>query len=259
MRTYELTDPFVDNLGGNLQDRVRRAIERDIASGRFSAGDRLPAERDIAKALDVSLAPVRAALEQLAQRSVIVRRQGKGTFVAQQRVQYRLESWHSCTEDLRNQGIAFEVKVLALRDETVPDDVAASLDIQLGEAALHVVRLITISRTPAIMMDSWTRGVAAASVGDEDWFEAGGSLYRALANRGIELTSVDTSIEVSFTGEAESALFGVAYATPLLQVGGVARCSDGPREWSRLKYLSEMFSLNIHRNIDRPSPAPTNR
>ncbi len=259
MKTYGLSVPLVDNLGGNLRDRVRRAIERDIESGRYSAGDLLPAERDIAQALDVSVAPVRAALDQLAQRSLIVRRQGKGTFVSQQRVPYRLENWRSCTGDLRDQGIAFEVSVLALGDEAVPDEVAASLGTQPGETALHVARLVTIDRTPAILMDSWTRGVPAASLDDEDSLAAGGSLYRALANQGIEFTSVDTTIEVGFTDDVESAVFGVAYATPFLQVCGVARCSDGPREWSRLKYLSEIFSLSFNRIIDQPSPSATNR
>lgn len=241
-------------VGGTLQDRVRRSIQRDIESGKYAPGDRLLAEREIAESMGVSVVPVRAALDQLAQRSIVVRRQGKGTFVNDQRVQYRLESWKSCTEDLREQGIEFGVRVLTLADEVPPAHVADALEIDPQAEAVHLLRIIVIKDKPAILMASWTRGITASSIGSAEDFAAGRSLYHALAEEGITLVEADTTIDVNLTGEFESAVLEVPYATPVLQVTGVAHCEDGPREWSRLTYLGSLFSLRNKRVIGS-SPA----
>lgn len=249
MTEEDVSKLFFEGHGATLQDRVRRAIAADINSGKYLPGDQLPAEKDICVALGVSLSPVRGALEQLAQRGVVVRRQGKGTFVRDKRVQYRLESWQSCTDDLRNQGISFTTRVLTLADSVAPEEIRTALALSKGEEAFHLTRLIVVHGRPAIILDSWTRGVSAESIGGDVDFEAGDSLYRALSRLGIRLMSADTAIEIAFAGEPESALLDVSYATPLLQVTGVAMSTDGPREWSRLKYLGEAFSLNMRREI----------
>lgn len=234
---------------GTLQDRVRRAIAQDIETGKYAPGDRLPAEKELASKLGVSLAPVRAALDQLAQRSVIVRVQGKGTFVNDSRVQYRLESWRSCTVDLREQGIDFEVQVLTLEEAPVPEAIAKELGIAPGSPALHLARVIRIKGKSAIFLDSWTPMLSVSEAGDAADFEAGKSLYGAMAAKGAAVTSADTAIDINFSGENDSVIFDVPYATPLLQVTGVAYADKKVVEWSRLQYLGEMFSLKIRNHM----------
>lgn len=67
-------------------DRTARAVERQIETlvleGVLRAGERLPGERDLARALDVSRPIVREALAALEQRRLLTSRHGGGTFVA---------------------------------------------------------------------------------------------------------------------------------------------------------------------------------
>ncbi|TAM66979.1 MAG: GntR family transcriptional regulator [Microbacteriaceae bacterium] len=240
----------VAGMGDNLQDRARRAIVSDIEAGTYEPGERLPAEKELAAQLGVSLAPVRGALDQLAQRGTVVRRQGSGTYVSERGVRYRLESWQSCTDDLKNQGIEFDTQVLVCDTDVPPSEVADALHLQQGESAFHLVRLVYLRNEPGILLDSWTRDIDPSAFGDGAFFENGRSLYGELADQGMPIMSADTSIEICFTDELESSLFDLPYASPLLQVTGVANSRLGPTEWSRLRYNAPIFSLNMHREFE---------
>jgi GntR family transcriptional regulator, transcriptional repressor for pyruvate dehydrogenase complex len=63
-------------------DEVVRQIENFILEGVLNVGDRLPAERELARQFDVSRPILRDALKALEQRGLIVTRHGGGTFVA---------------------------------------------------------------------------------------------------------------------------------------------------------------------------------
>lgn len=58
-------------------------IEDLIASGKLSAGERIPAERDLAEKFGVSRNTVREAIKALSEKAVVVSRRGAGTFVAE--------------------------------------------------------------------------------------------------------------------------------------------------------------------------------
>lgn len=73
--------------------RVCRMIEEEIASGRINPGDRLPSELELTQALPTSLGTVQKALQALAERGIVLREQGKGTFIAEARVD-ESKLWH---------------------------------------------------------------------------------------------------------------------------------------------------------------------
>jgi DNA-binding FadR family transcriptional regulator len=63
------------------REAIARAIRDDILRGRYRPGERLPSERELARALEVSRASVREALAALQLRGVVETRAGAGTFV----------------------------------------------------------------------------------------------------------------------------------------------------------------------------------
>lgn len=65
----------------NLSDQVAEQIEGMIQSGEFQPGDRLPAERQLSRQLEVSRPSLREALKKLASQGLLHSRQGGGTFV----------------------------------------------------------------------------------------------------------------------------------------------------------------------------------
>lgn len=67
---------------GGLPNRVKKQLFEMISSGRLGPGDRLPAERELARQLGVSRNVVREALRSLVDMNILEARQGAGVFVA---------------------------------------------------------------------------------------------------------------------------------------------------------------------------------
>src|SRR5262245_11002762 len=63
--------------------RLADAIAQRIASGELAAGDRLPPQRDIARAVGLNVTTVTRAFSSLQQRGLVEARRGRGTLVAQ--------------------------------------------------------------------------------------------------------------------------------------------------------------------------------
>ena len=69
---------------GSLYQQIVDGIKLEVATGRLSSGDELPSFRVLAGQLLVSLITVKRAYEELEREGIIYRRQGRGTFVAEQ-------------------------------------------------------------------------------------------------------------------------------------------------------------------------------
>jgi GntR family transcriptional regulator len=80
----QLLKPIVDAGAGAvpLYRQVKSALLRLLESGQLGPGETLPNESQIAKALQVSIGTLRKAVDELVHEHILVRRQGKGTFVA---------------------------------------------------------------------------------------------------------------------------------------------------------------------------------
>src|SRR3954467_5477373 len=65
-----------------LYKEVEREIMQCLARGEWKPGDRLPSEPELARRLGVAVFTLRAGIQKLVESGILLRRQGKGTFVA---------------------------------------------------------------------------------------------------------------------------------------------------------------------------------
>src|ERR1700712_4199540 len=75
-----------------LYRQIKLLITRSLEEGEWKPGEAIPAETDLAARYRVSQGTVRKAIDELATENLVVRRQGKGTFVAthaEEKLQYR--------------------------------------------------------------------------------------------------------------------------------------------------------------------------
>src|SRR6201982_2437908 len=78
--------------GVALWRQVADGIERGIANGTYSAGEKLPGETEIAETYRVNRHTVRRALATLAERGLVRAERGSGTYVEAARIAYPLRS-----------------------------------------------------------------------------------------------------------------------------------------------------------------------
>ena len=76
-----------------LYQQIKRLITGSLESGEWKPGEAIPSEVELAGRYGVSQGTVRKAIDELAGENLLVRRQGKGTFVAthsEPRFQFRI-------------------------------------------------------------------------------------------------------------------------------------------------------------------------
>ncbi len=100
-----------------LSDTIYGLLLEEIMAGRFSAGDRLPTENQLAQRFRVSRPVVREALQRLQSDGVVMSRQGSGTYV-QRSPSHRvaeLTSQHTLHEVLQVMELRMALEALAAR------------------------------------------------------------------------------------------------------------------------------------------------
>ncbi len=68
--------------GISLYKRIKIEVTRMLSSGDISSNDPLPTEKQLAARFDVSIGTVRRAMDDLVAEHIVVRQQGRGTFLA---------------------------------------------------------------------------------------------------------------------------------------------------------------------------------
>lgn len=231
----------LDRQHGTLQQQVRQLLSERITHGVYSAGDRLPTEKELAEEFGISLAPVRGALDQLASIGMIDRRPGSGTYVNDHPIPYRMESWISCTSELRRQGVAFTTDVIhygtvALEEREISD----VLRLDLNEV-FSLKRVVRIDGRPGIYMTSYMAAEVGRHMPPVEYFAENGSLYAHLKLAGIELLFAQVAFGAHFMDDEEARLMETAFGSLSLEVEGLALGPAGPVEYSRLVYGNHHF------------------
>ena len=123
---------------------------------------------------------LRQALRRLEDDGLLSQQPGRGTFVAEPKVAYQLDSLRGLAEDLRAQGQPVTTEIIGQQLRRPPAWAAA----QLGEQeALRLERLRLVAGRPAVHQLSWVRAPVGPALAAEDLSAT--SLYAAIAAHGV--------------------------------------------------------------------------
>jgi GntR family transcriptional regulator len=220
-----------------LYRQIKALITRSLEAGDWRPGEAIPSEVELAQRFKVSQGTVRKAIDELATDNLLVRRQGKGTFVAthaEARVQYRF------LRLVPDDGSAERMtrRFLDCRRLRAPADVARALDLTSGDAVVEVRRLLHFRQRPVVLDDLWLPGALFRGLTAERLAEWRGPLYGLFESEfGVSMIRAEEKIRAVAADEATAALLGVAVAAPLLSVERVAfTYGDRPVELRRGLY-----------------------
>src|SRR5919205_2717847 len=114
-----------------LYHQAARVLEEAIEDGRLPRGSKLDSELDLADQLGISRPTMRAAIKQLVDKGLVIRRRGIGTTVAPKPVR-RAVALTSLYDDLREAGREPRTRVLALEEAPCPPEIAEHLGLEPG-------------------------------------------------------------------------------------------------------------------------------
>lgn len=226
-----------------LYQQIKGLILQSLQAGEWRPGELIPSEMELAARFKVSQGTVRKAIDELAAENLVMRRQGKGTFVAThaaQQVQYRFLKLHPDTGDLQKEGRA-QRSILECKRVRASAEVARLLQLKSGDAVIQARRVLTLSGTPTIVEDIWLPGQAFKGLTAEQMGSYQGPTYAMFELEfGVRMVRADEKIRAVLPDEEQARLLQVDLSTPLLSVERIAYTyNDIPMELRRGTYRTD--------------------
>jgi GntR family transcriptional regulator len=201
-----------------LYQQIKALLTRSLQAGEWKPGEAIPSEVELAARFKVSQGTVRKAIDELATENLLVRRQGKGTFVAthaEERTQYRF--LRLVPDDGTAAGL--QRRLLDCRRMRAPAEVARLLDLKGGEAAVQVRRLLLAAGKPVVFDDIWLPGTQFKGLTAELLAESRGPMYGLFESAfGVRMIRAEERLRAVAAGSEDAELLQVAAGSPLLLV-----------------------------------------
>lgn len=226
-----------------LYQQIKALLVKSLQAGEWQPGQAIPSEMELAARFRVSQGTVRKAIDEMATENLLVRRQGKGTFVAthaEQATRYRF------LRLMPDDGSAAPLhrRLLECRRMRAPAEVARLLLLKAAEPAVQVRRLLLDgdgdAARPVVLDDLWLPGALFKGLSAERLAGWRGPMYRLFeAEFAVQMIRAEEKIRAVAAGADEAALLGVAVGVPLLSVERLSfTYGDRPVELRRGLYLT---------------------
>ncbi|HET6600091.1 MAG TPA: GntR family transcriptional regulator [Burkholderiaceae bacterium] len=204
--------------GMPLYRAVKRSLLRAIESGSCPPGETLPSETDIAAAMGVSIGTLRRAVDELAAEHILVRRQGRGTFVATHGTdRFLFQFFHVERADgLREVPLVDLVSFERLRAD---DEPAQALELQPGEPVIQIENRLRLQGS-AVIYDLLTLPATLFKGLTEKRFrERTGTIYQLYqSDFGITVVRARERARAAAADRTVARILGVAPGMPVIQV-----------------------------------------
>jgi len=215
--------------------QIKSLLERSLENGEWAPAEAIPSEHDLARRFGVSQGTVRKAIQALATDNLVVRRQGKGTFVATH-TEEKSSSFRFLR--IRRNDSVDEYpgsRLLDVRRAKASAQVARRLDLKAGDGVILLRRILEFGGAPVVLDDitlpaGLFRGLTKAK------FETyRGSMYGFFETEfGVRILSAEEKLRAVAADRTTARLLRVATGTPLLAVDRITLTyGDRPVEWRR--------------------------
>lgn len=220
-----------------LYRQIKSLLLQRLESGEWRPGEAIPSESELAIRFNVSQGTVRKAIDEMAAENLLLRRQGKGTFVASHddpRAFFRFLRLVPLAGGIEQ---AQSVPLECWRAKSGPE-VARMLELNIGDPINIVRRLLKFSGKPVVVDEIYLPGSIFGTVTLDMLRDYQGSLYSFFEHQfGVRMIRAEERLRAVPADRASAELLKVAEGSPLLSVERVSfSYADKPVEWRRGLY-----------------------
>ena len=214
-------------------EEVKQKITEDLVRGRYPIGQALPAEKDLSKELDVSIGTLRKAVDELVAEGIVVRRQGRGTYVAEHDLKRLLYYFFHVVKHDADKKINPRVELVSLVSALASREEASKLQIKEGASVWRLVNCLYLD-DQCVMIDHITLDTKRfMNLTRVDFINREGSIYH-LYQMKYSQTVVRSSerLRAGLAGKQYSEWLGLKPDSPVLIIRRIALgIQDEPLEW----------------------------
>ncbi len=231
-----------------LYIQVKNLLIKRLVSGDWRPGQVLPSEIKLADEFNVSQGTVRKALDEMASINLVVRRQGKGTYVAAHTPHRALfHFFHLVGED--GSRVLPESRVLGTRYRGATRKAAERLSLAPGAPVVIFDRVRSLNGRPTVFETIVVAESMFPGLGRPPRDALPNTVYEYFEQEyGVTIVNAVERVRAAAAGKREARLLDLAPGAPLLVIDRVAFGLERlPVEWrlsrcdtSRHHYLSEI-------------------
>lgn len=222
-----------------LYKQIKSLMLRGLESGEWRPGEAIPSESELALRFNVSQGTVRKAIDEMATEKLLVRRQGKGTYVASHADPRSLFRFLRLVPEQGSLAAPQSVPLECWRAKA-GQEVARVLSIEPGAPVIVLRRVLKFSGKAVVVDEIYLPGEVFQGLTLELLKGHQGSLYSLFETRfGVRMIRAEERLRAVAADRASAELLGVAEGSPLLSVERVAYTyGERPVEWRRGLYCT---------------------
>ncbi|EXI84646.1 MAG: putative HTH-type transcriptional regulator YurK [Candidatus Accumulibacter regalis] len=216
-----------------LYRQIKQLIMGNLESGEWGPGDAIPSESELAGRFGVSQGTVRKAIDEMAAENLLVRQQGKGTFVATHKDPGSAFRFLRLVPNDGVPQVSQSIPLECWRAKAGPD-VARTLALEPGAPITILRRLLKLGDEPVVFDEIYLSSELFPDLSLEV-VRAGDSLYGLFESRyGVCMVRADERLRAVAADRVSAELLQVAEGSPLLVVERVTfTYGRKPVEWRR--------------------------
>ncbi len=225
-----------------LYQQIKDLLVQALDRGDWKPGEAIPSETELALRFQVSQGTVRKAVDELASENLLIRRQGKGTFVSthhEARVRFRF---------LRlapNQGEPqpAESQILDCKRIRASAEIARALELKVGDSVVAIRRLLSFAGVPTVVDDIYLPGALFKGLTADLLNGYVGPLYGFFETEfGVSMVRAEEKLRAVNADSEMSVLLGIPQDTPMLKVDRISfTYADRPVELRMGHYVTDRY------------------
>ena len=229
--------------GTALWRQIAERLERDILSGNRQPGERLPTELQMADEFGVNRHTVRRAVAALAEQGLVRIEQGRGTFVQESVIDYRVKKRTRFSENMLGHRREPSGRILAIREEPAEEAVAKALEIRKGTMVIVVERIGEVDGRPLSVASHYYPKARFPTLAEV--MRDTGSITGTMERLGVgDYTRKVTKVTARAARAADARLLQQSPNKPILMTEGINIDATGrPVEYSVARWASDRVQM----------------
>jgi GntR family transcriptional regulator len=209
-------------LAGPLYKDAKRQMMDLLARGEWKPGEAIPAERRLSERFGISIGTVRKAIDELVAENILIRQQGRGTFVASHnRDRLLFYFFHVVGEEGPKQYP--DVRILQFGRGKADRSAADRLGIEPGDPIYRIRNLLRLGGVPVIVDDIVLPAARFPGLTEKQFRDRPSTIYNLYQEAfGISVVRTSERLRATLADADTAALLGVPRNAPLLQIRRVA-------------------------------------
>lgn len=219
-------------LGTTLYEEVKRQVLRALSAGEWKPGEVIPAEKRLCERFGVSIGTLRKAIDELVADNILVRHQGRGTFVAlHNREQQSFRFFNFVGHDGRKTHPKLELVSFARKK--VSKIAADKLSLPGTSKIIAFTNLLSLDEQPVVIDDITLPELLFARMTEAQVRNRSNTLYHLYQSSfGLNVIRTEECLRAASATDAQARMLGIEAGAPLLEVRRVAYSyNDQPIEW----------------------------